>query len=229
MLTLPRISVILRKNERRRRMDRTEKIIQYLIDKYSPSVLISYGSFADGSANAGSDYDALLVYDGRECHDGSVIDGTPLDVFCYPAESFSGNYDPEKYLGVFDGKIIIDTDSIGQSIKNKVRSFIENAPKKDKDELRHEVEWCRKMLVRSGRNDAEGFFRWHWVLVDSLEIYFDIIGRYYYGPKKSLRYLGETDKNGFALYEAAMREFTPDALEKWIAHLELIFNERYEK
>ena len=29
-------------------MDRTEKIIQYLIDKYSPSVLISSGSFADG-------------------------------------------------------------------------------------------------------------------------------------------------------------------------------------
>ena len=179
-------------------MDRTEKIIQYLIDKYSPSVLISYGSFADGSANAGSDYDALLVYDGRECHDGSVIDGTPLDVFCYPAESFSGDYDPEKYLGVFD-------------------------------ELRHEVEWCRKMLIRSGRNDAEGFFRWHWVLVDSLEIYFDIIGRYYYGPKKSLRYLDETDKNGLVLYEAAMREFMPEALEKWIAHLELIFNERYEK
>ena len=136
-------------------------------------MLISYGSFADGSANAGSDYDALLIYNGRECHDSTVIDGTPLDVFCYPAESFSGDYDPEKYLGVFDGKIIIDTDSIGQSIKNKVRSFIENAPKKDKDELRHEVEWCRKMLVRSGRNDAEGFFRWHWVLVDSLEIYFE--------------------------------------------------------
>ena len=54
-------------------MDRTEKIIQYLVDKYSPSVLISYGSFADGSANAGSDYDALLVYDGRECHDGSRL------------------------------------------------------------------------------------------------------------------------------------------------------------
>ena len=87
-------------------MDAAEKIIRYLVDKYSPSVLISYGSFADGSANAGSDYDALLVYDGRECHDGSVIDGTPLDVFCYPAESFSGDYDPEKYLGVFDGKII---------------------------------------------------------------------------------------------------------------------------
>lgn len=54
-------------------MDRTEKIIQYLIDKYSPSVLISYGSFADGSANAGSDYDALLVYDGRECHDVRLL------------------------------------------------------------------------------------------------------------------------------------------------------------
>lgn len=29
-------------------MDAAEKIIRYLVDKYSPSVLISYGSFADG-------------------------------------------------------------------------------------------------------------------------------------------------------------------------------------
>lgn len=209
-------------------MDRTEKIIQYLIDKYSPSVLISYGSFADGSANAGSDYDALLVYDGRECHDGSVIDGTPLDVFCYPAESFSGDYDPEKYLGVFDGKILIDTDSLGQSIKDRVRGFIDSMPKKDTDELRHEIEWCRKMLIRSGRGDAEGFFRWHWVLIDSLEIYFDIIGKRYYGPKKSLRRLCETDGVEFALYEAAMREFTRDTLEKWIAYLESVFRKLYE-
>lgn len=43
-------------------MDAAEKIIRYLVDKYSPSVLISYGSFADGSANVGSDYDALLIY-----------------------------------------------------------------------------------------------------------------------------------------------------------------------
>lgn len=177
----------------------------------------------------GSDYDALLIYNGRECHDSTVIDGTPLDVFCYPVENFSGDYDTEKYIAVFDGVIIIDTDSLGQSIKDRVRGFIDGAPKKDRDELRHEIEWCRKMLVRSGRNDAEGLFRWHWVLVDSLEIYFDIIGRYCYGPKKSLRYLGEIDKKGFALYEAAMREFTRDALEKWISHLESVFGERYEK
>lgn len=209
-------------------MDRTEKIIQYLVDKYAPSVLISYGSFADGSANEGSDYDAILVYDGRECHDGTVIDGTPLDVFCYPAENFSGDYDPEKYIAAFDGKILIDTDSLGQSIKDRVRGFIDSLPKKDTDELRHEIEWCRKMLIRSGRGDAEGFFRWHWVLIDSLEIYFDIIGKHYYGPKKSLRRLCETDEVGFALYEAAMREFTRETLEKWIAYLESVFRKLYE-
>lgn len=209
-------------------MDRTEKIIQYLVDKYAPSVLISYGSFADGSANEGSDYDAILVYDGRECHDGTVIDGTPLDVFCYPAENFSGDYDPEKYIAAFDGKILIDTDSLGQSIKDRVRGFIDSTPKKDTDELLHEIEWCRKMLIRSGRGDAEGFFRWHWVLVDSLEIYFDIIGEHYFGPKKSLRRLCETDEVGFALYEAAMREFTRDTLEKWIAYLESVFRKLYE-
>ena len=77
-------------------MDAAEKIIRYLVDKYSPSVLISYGSFADGSANAGSDYDALLIYNGRECHDSTVMDGTHLGVNCYPAENLSGEYDAER-------------------------------------------------------------------------------------------------------------------------------------
>ena len=40
------------------------------------------------------------------------------------------------------------------------------------------------MLNRVKRSDCEGMFRWHWVLVDSLEIFCDIMKQPYWGPKK---------------------------------------------
>ncbi|MDU5083361.1 nucleotidyltransferase domain-containing protein [Tissierella carlieri] len=36
-----------------------DKIITYLNDKYKPHTIMVYGSFADGSNNTHSDYDAL--------------------------------------------------------------------------------------------------------------------------------------------------------------------------
>lgn len=197
------------------------------MEKYHPSVLIAYGSFADGSAGPGSDYDAMLVYNGPECHDGSVVGGTALDVFCYPEDRFADSFNPEDYLGVYDGIILMDTHGLGQRIRDRVRNFIQSTPQKTEAQLRHEIEWCKKMLVRSHRGDAEGYFRWHWVLVDSLEIYFDIVGRFYFGPKKSLRYLKENDSWGFACYEAALREFSADSLRAWIRYLESLFRERF--
>jgi predicted nucleotidyltransferase len=61
-----------------------EKIIRYLEETYSPDAIIIYGSFADGSANEHSDFDALVMADRDKLHDSSVIDGTILDVFVYP-------------------------------------------------------------------------------------------------------------------------------------------------
>lgn len=43
------------------------------------------------------------------------------------------------------------------------------------------------------REDTDGYYRWHWLLYDSLEIYFDVKGLHYYGPKKALRYMEQTD------------------------------------
>ena len=36
-------------------------------------------------------------------------------------------------------------------------------------------EGCKKMLLRTLRSDAEGLYRWHWVLIDSLEIFCDAV------------------------------------------------------
>ena len=48
----------------------------------------------------------------------------------------------------------------------------------------------KRMLLRTMRGDVEGYYRWHWLLCDSLEIYFDIKGIHYYGPKKQLHFYG---------------------------------------
>ena len=72
------------------------------------------------------------------------------------------------------------------------------------------------MLARSARGDAEGMFRWHWVLIDSLEIYFDLHRLHYYGPKKALRFMRENDQKAFKTYSRALGEFSREALCAWI-------------
>ena len=192
-------------------MDISSAVIDYLRQKYSPDAIIAYGSFADGSAGEHSDFDALVI-----THDSSIVAGTVLDVFVYPPETFADGYDPEEFVQVFDGRIILDKSGIAARLKRRVLDYIASIPKKSAEELREEAEWCRKMLARSARGDAEGMFRWHWVLIDSLEIYFDLHGLHYYGPKKALRFMRENDQKAFKAYSRALGEFSREALCAWI-------------
>lgn len=48
-----------------RRTDMKAEIIEYLKEKYQPLALIVYGSFADGTNNAHSDFDALVICEGE--------------------------------------------------------------------------------------------------------------------------------------------------------------------
>ena len=76
------------------------------------------------------------------------------------------------------------------------------------------------MLVRTARGDAEGYFRWHWLLCDSLEIYFDIKQLYYFGPKKSLRSMAKSDPESYRIYSRALKDWNQASLSEWIACLE---------
>ncbi len=200
-------------------MSAADTIFRYLVDTYRPEAIIVYGSFADGSAGAHSDFDALVIAGGAARHDASVVGGVVLDVFIYPAETFRGDYNPEEFIQVFDGKILLDSGGLAKRLQERVLETIERAPAKTDDEIRQALEWCEKMLARAARGDAEGYYRWHWLLVDSLEIYFDARRLRYFGPKKALRELERRDAEGFVLYSRALRDFTPDALARWIAHL----------
>ena len=203
-------------------MVNTDKILAYLKDTYQPDAIIAYGSFADGSANKNSDFDALVIADKERMHDSSVIDGIVLDVFIYPPDTFRQNYDPEEFVQVWDGSILLDTNGVAASLQKQVLDYIAHIPRKTAEEISQEVSWCEKMLSRTMREDAEGYYRWHWVLFDSLEIYFDVKGLYYYGPKKALRFLEQTDPESFRIYTKALREFKRECLATWISHLRSI-------
>ena len=52
-------------------MKNMDKIVTYLKDTYQPDAIIAYGSFADGSENKNSDFDALVIADNVRMHDSS--------------------------------------------------------------------------------------------------------------------------------------------------------------
>ena len=197
-----------------------EKIIEYIKQKYNPLSVIVYGSYANGTNDQSSDFDALVIsHDHEQCHDTSFFNSIQLDIFVYPASYFERDYDYNDFIQIVDGRIIEDCEDLGKSLQTKVLSYLKKRSQKSKAEIDAEVDWCIKMLARANRCDAEGIFRWHWVLIDSLEIFCDVNHYPYKGPKKSLKWMEENHPAAFACYKTALADFSTDSLEKWIAHI----------
>ena len=152
-----------------------------------------------------------------------LLHGVVLDAFIYPPDQFLSEYDPAEFAQVWDGKIILDKNGMGGWLKKNVLDYIEHIPLKTAKDVSQEIKWCEKMLLRTMRGDVEGYYRWHWLLCDSLEIYFDIKGIHYYGPKKALHFMEESDSEAFHIYSKALLEFNQEGLSDWINYLKTIF------
>ena len=198
-----------------------EDILDYIQKTYTPLALIVYGSFADGSNNRNSDFDALVITsDAEKPHDHSIIHGTELDVWIYPPEKFSSPYDPDEFLQIWDGKILIDSDGLALSLKQTVNDYIRGLPAKSDEENKHHAVWCQKMLSRAERGDAEGRYRLYWLLKDSLEIYFDLKHWQYFGPKKGLKKMRADDETAALIYEQALKAPTIEHVRTWVDFLQ---------
>lgn len=201
-------------------MNKEKTIIDYLQETYAPRAIILYGSYADGSANENSDFDALIISTDIKKHDSSIISDTVLDVWVYPEKDFQRDFDPDEFIQTFDGKIILDHEGLAENLIKRVNEYIERTPNKTDEEIAQEIAWCEKMLSRTVREDAEGYYRWHWLLMDSLEIYFDIKQIYYHGPKKALKYMEISDPEAFVLYYTALKTLNRQDLVNWISFLQ---------
>ena len=197
-----------------------EAIINYIQEKYHPLSLILYGSYADGTNNLNSDFDALVIsFDHEQFHDTSFVDGIQLDVFVYPSTYFEKDYACEDFVQILDGNITADSNGIGKTLQANGQAYVRNRPIKTKNEIQSNIAWCVKMCEREKRCDCEGMFRWHWVLIDSLEIFCDIMQHPYLGPKKALKWMEETHPEAFNCYKRALQNFSMDSLEEWIGYL----------
>lgn len=198
-----------------------DQILDYLKNMYEPLAVIGYGSFADGSNNEGSDFDALVIAkDHPLFHDVSFVGGIQLDVFVYPQAFFEDSVDWENFIQLFDGRIILDTDGVGQRLLTRIQTYIHNRTRKSPEEIRTDIAWCRKMLLRTKRMDPEGMFRWHWLLTDSLEIFCLAAGHPYFGPKKSLKWMEKEHPQAFECYTNALSHLAWRDLEAWVELLE---------
>lgn len=208
-------------------MKTEDKIVKYLIETYNPYSII-YGSFSNETNNENSDFDALIITDNINMHDTNIIDGTVLDVFIYPVELFEGNYDPQDFIQVYNGRIILDNKQIGQKLIDDVRYYVDNMPRKTASEIEDELKWCEKMLNRIGNEVAEGYYRRHLLIVESLEIYCDINGLYYFGSKNILNTMKFEDKQSYEIYLCVLRELDRSYLTEWIMHLRKLYSRNYK-
>lgn len=197
-----------------------EQILRYIQETYAPLSIILYGSYADGTNGLNSDFDALVITaDHERFHDTSFVDGILLDVFVYPAKYFESSYSCEDFVQIFDGRIVTDSSGIGKALQETVRAYLKNRPGKTGTELQADIDWCVKMSARAKRCDCEGLFRWHWLLIDSLEIFCDIMHQPYLGPKKALKWMEKAHPEAFDRYKRALQNFQMDDLDEWIGYI----------
>ena len=122
-----------------------DEIIAYLQTKYDSAAILVYGSFADGTQNENSDFDApVLSPTHREFHDTSFVGETQLDVFVYPVSLFQGEYHPETFLQVYGGILVMDTEGVGHALLQQVEAYVKALPGKTPEKQEGEIQWCKK-------------------------------------------------------------------------------------
>ena len=202
-----------------------ETILNYIKQTYAPSGILVYGSYANGTNSETSDFDALVVTErataARDNH--TVVDGVRMDLFFYTPEALEGDIDLSELARIVDGTIVLDTNGALARLTARVAAHIEALPPKTDEEKAVGIAWCEKMLARASRRDAEGLYRHHWLLTDSLEIVCDIVGWRYLGPKKMLARLEAEDAEGARLYQAALASMEHAALADWVGHIKKIW------
>lgn len=195
-----------------------EQLIDYLKEKYDPLALIVYGSYSDHTNNLNSDFDAMIICnEGGNAHDTSTVFGVRLDVFVYSKDYIEKLDDMSEVLQIWDGRIICDTADIARDLKDRVCEYVASSPKLTGDEKNDLRSWCKKMLESTEREDAEGLYRRHWLLTDSLEIWCNLNDIMYFGPKKTILRMKNEDADGFSLYYRALKN--EDALGEWVCYL----------
>lgn len=196
-----------------------DKIISYLKEKYKPLAIVTYGSFNDSMQDEYSDFDSMIIVkEKNNNHDNKVIDGIPLDCFIFTEDEVkSDNLDP--FITIYDGNIILDTDDIALKLKMRVQSYAEEhkvTSLSDKEFIRS---WIDKTLKRIDKKDDEGNYRALLLLTESLSCYCELRDMFYFGSKKTVKYLKEYDQLAYDLFHKAVTGRSNEDIKNWALYI----------
>ncbi len=180
-------------------------ITNHIKEKYDCHTILLYGSYVTGDFTDESDIDLIGFTHSTEQHNEvGFFEGKQLDVWIHPASDMER---PGQFLKLNEAEVLLDEQDKAGPFMEKVQRVFEKGPGKlssdEKDFLRS---WLQKMEKRSRKGDIEGNYRFHWMLKDSLEIYFELNDQWYLGPKKSFRWLEQHDPGGYMLIKRMLNE-----------------------
>jgi len=188
-------------------------ICHELVEAGAHTVLL-YGSRANESANALSDYDvAAFAPVARVIRDTRVVDGYFLDVFLHPDDAL--NRPTPELLKLRGSRILVQRDDNATRFLAALEAVYRQGPQRlPEDEIRARDVWARKMALRARRGDAEGDYRRVWLLTALLEDYFVTRQMWFEGPKKALQWLLMHDTALYHAFQAALKPNTsPGAID----------------
>lgn len=196
------------------------RLVDELAARHGCHTVVLYGSRALGTATADSDYDLLGVCaEGEATRDARLVEGFFLDAFLYP-EKVLAEVGP-KLLQLRGGVVLREERGIGARLLETVNAALAAPPEAlPEAEARVRRVWCQKMLERirrGGPEDVEAHYRRTWLLTDVLELFFQLRGRHYLGPKESFRWLAENDPEAHRAFADALVPGAPvDAIERLV-------------
>lgn len=115
-------------------------------------------------------------------------------------------HNSNQFLHIRGGKVLFDEKNICNNFLEEIDKLFLREPESLTEERKSFYKaWVQKMFNRSKKGDIEGNYRYHWLLTDALEIYFNIKGLWYLGPKKSLRWIFENDIEAYNVFNSAYK------------------------
>jgi uncharacterized protein len=191
---------------RRRVVSLAERVAR----EHGAHTAILYGSYARGDAHGESDVDLLVVRaEGPSLRDARLVDGLLLDAFVSP-EAALEHPDVEQ-LKLARGLVLFERDGFGEALLERVRALEAGGPSplpEDEREMRRV--WAQKSLQRARAGGPEADYRWHSLVVQSLEDYFALRTRWFRGSKESLDELAREEPRVHAAFCRALRRDASD-------------------
>ena len=195
-----------------------EQILEYLQNTYHPISILLYGSYADGMNDQTSDFDCMLIVSKKDKHhDDAIINGIRLDCFLFTEEELQSE-DMDPFLPAYYSTILLD-NGVGADLKRRVCDYVEQNTVTPEEEKAFLSSWIQKTILRITKNDDEGNLRAISFLAESLPDYYALRDMFYFGSKKAIRYLQETDPEGYTYFHHAVTQRSNDAIVKWAKYI----------